>query len=63
MCAATVLFIRLALRPILLLILQADPVDENSIAYQAGRYFAYAFILIVVVALVVYAVRKGSGRK
>jgi hypothetical protein len=62
MYVATGLFFWSALRPILLLILQTDPIDKNSSAYQVGRYLAYAFILIFVIAIV-YAVRKRSGKK
>jgi hypothetical protein len=62
MYVAIGLFFWSALRPIPLLILQTDPIDKNSSAYQGGRYLAYAFILIFVIAIV-YAVRKRSGKK
>jgi ABC-type uncharacterized transport system permease subunit len=47
---------------ILLIILQADPIDGDSTPYQAGSYLAYVFVLVFVVAII-FAVRKMVDQK
>ena len=48
--------------PIFLSHLQTDPIDPNSTSYQFGRYLAYVFMAVFVVAII-YAVVKRMRKK